>query len=121
MKVAVLITSLLVFLTAGTWYLSSRGTMLPIPSWLGAYGFDILIALIVLGIFSAMAYSLQVTRFYFYGFLLAFAFLDFIPYFQNMTIQVPLGLAGLVITTVGIVLLVRFLEVYPAAEGMEEN
>jgi hypothetical protein len=31
-----------------------------------------------------------------------------------------LGLAGLVITTVGIVMLVRFLEAYPAAEH-EEN
>ena len=119
MKVAVLITSLLVFLTAGTWYLSSRGTMLPKGSIMGSYGFDIMIALVILGIFSAMAYTLQITRFYFYGLLLGFAFLDMIDIpFPNLTIQVPLTVAGLVIVSVGVVLLARFLKNYP--EMIEE-
>ncbi len=120
-KVAVLITGLLVLSVAATWYLFSQGYMLPKGSIMGTYGFDILIALVVLGIFSAMAYALELTRFYFYGFLLAFAFLDFIPSLQNLAIQVPLGIAGLVIVGVGIGLLVRFLGKYPAAEQLEEN
>ena len=76
----------------------------------------------MLGIFSAMAYALELTRFYLYGFLLSFAFLDFVPAsLRDVAIQIPLGIAGLVIVTIGISLLVRFLNKYPAAEGMEEN
>jgi len=121
-KIAVLITSLLVLSTAGTWYLSSQGYSLSTPMWMGLYGFDILIALVILGIFSAMAYALDLTRFYFYGLLLSFAFLDLVPAsLQDVAVQIPMGVAGLVIVAVGIGLLVRFLEKYPAAEQLEEN
>ncbi len=125
MKVAVLITSLLVFLTAGTWYLSSQGYMLPKGSIMGSYGFDILIAVIILAIFSAMAYALELTRFYFYGFLLAFSFLDIVPAsLKDVAIQLPLGIAGLIIVAIGISLLMRFLQKYPVAnaeEGLENG
>ena len=122
MKVAVLITSILVFLTAGTWYLSSQGYMLPKGSIMGSYGFDIMIALIVLGIFSAMAYALELTRFYFYGLLLSVAFLDLVPAsLQDVAVQIPMGIAGLIIVAIGVALLVRFLDKYPAAEQMEED
>ena len=127
MKIAVLITSILVFLTAGTWYLSSQGYMLPKGSIMGSYGFDILIAVIILAIFSAMAYALELTRFYFYGFLLAFAFLDIVPAsLKDVAIQLPLGMAGLIIVAIGVVLLVRFLNDFPsvqmdAEEGLENG
>jgi hypothetical protein len=120
MKIAVLITSLLVFLTAVTWYLSSQGYMLPKGSIMGTFGFDILLAVIILAIFSAMAYALELTRYYFYGFLLAFAFMDIVPAsLKDVTIQLPLGIAGLIIVAIGVALLVRFLDKYPTANAEE--
>ena len=117
MKVALLITFVLVCLTAATWYLSSQGYMLPKGSVMGAYGFDILIGVIVLAIFSAMAYTLELTRYYFYGLLLSVAFLDIVPAsLQGTLIQVPLTLAGLLIVGIGVYLLIRFLDKYPVAE-----
>ena len=125
MKIAFLITSALVMLTVLTWVLSTKGYFLPTPSWLGAYGFDILIGVIILAIFSAMAYALELTRFYFYGFLLAFAFMDIVPAsLKDVTIQLPLGIAGLIIVAIGISLLMRFLQKYPVAnaeEGLENG
>ena len=117
MKVAVLITSLLVFLTAGTWYLSSQGYMLPKGSIMGAYGFDILIGVIVLAIFSAMAYTLELTRYYFYGLLLgtSFPLPTIFPIYNGL----PTLLSGVVIVGIGAFLLVRFLDKYPAADAVE--
>jgi len=125
LKVAVTITSLLVFLTGLTWYLSANRYFLPRPAspgsaWLGTYGFDLLIALVVLGVFSSMAYALDLTRFYFYGALLGFAFLDIVPVsLQDSLTQIPLALAGLLIVGIGVYLLIRFLDKYPVAEAEE--
>lgn len=117
MKVAVLITGLLVLSTAATWYLSAQGYMLPKGSIMGAYGFDILIGVIVLAIFSAMAYTLELTRYYFYGLLLGVSFP--LPTIFPISDGLPTLLSGVVIVSVGVVLLVRFLAKYPAVAEAE--
>lgn len=125
LKVAVLITITLVFLTSVTWYLSATQIYLPRPAssgstWMGLNVFDILFALVVLAIFSALAYALELTRFYFYGALLGFGFLDIAPAsLQGTLIQVSLALAGVVIVGVGVYLLIRFLEEYPVMKAEE--
>ena len=113
LKVALLVGILLFFLTAGTWYLSAQGYYLPKPSWLGSYGFDILIGLIVLIIFSVMAYSLELTRFYLYGLMLGACFP--FPEFFSIYRGTPYFIAGAVMLGIGAVLLARFLKQYPTA------
>ncbi|MGB2954519.1 MAG: hypothetical protein WBB64_00985, partial [Anaerolineales bacterium] len=117
LKVAVLITFVLVLSTAVTWYLSAQGYMLPKGSVMGAYGFDILIGVIVLAIFSAMAYTLELTRYYLYGLLLGASFP--LPTIFPISDGLPTLLSGVVIVSIGAVLLVRFLDKYPAVG--EEN
>ena len=119
MKVAVLITFLLVCLTAATWYFSAQGYMLPQSSFMGSYGFDILIGVIVLAIFGAMAYTLELTRYYFYGLLLGVSFP--LPVIFPISDGLPTLLSGVVIVSIGAILLVRFLAKYPAVPEMEEN
>ena len=119
-KTALLVGIILFFLTVGTWYLSSQGYFLPTPTWLGSYGFDILIALVVLGIFSAMAYTLELTRFYLYGLLLGatFPLQTLLPVYQG----IPYFVSGAIMIGIGAVLLARFLREYPAvAADLEEG
>ena len=119
-KTALLVGIILFFLTVGTWYLSSQGYFLPTPTWLGSYGFDILIALVVLGIFSVMAYTLELTRFYLYGLLLGatFPLQTLLPVYQG----IPYFVSGAIMIGIGAVLLVRFLREYPAvAADLEEG
>jgi len=119
-KTALLVGIILFFLTVGTWYLSSQGYFLPTPMWLGSYGFDILIALVVLGIFSAMAYTLELTRFYLYGLLLGatFPLQTLLPVYQG----IPYFVSGAIMIGIGAVLLARFLREYTAvAADLEEG
>ena len=118
LRVSVLITAVLVALTVLTWYLSSQGYFLLTPSWLGSYGFDILIAIVVLAIFSAMAYTLELARFYFYGLILGLSFplQTLLPVYSGF----PVLAAGVIIVAVGAVLLVRFLKDFPEADTAEE-
>ena len=119
-KTALLVGIILFFLTVGTWYLSSQGYFLPTPTWLGSYGFDILIALVVLGIFSVMAYTLELTRFYLYGLLLGatFPLQTLLPVYQG----IPYFVSGAIMIGIGAVLLARFLREYTAvAADLEEG
>jgi hypothetical protein len=117
-KIALLITGALVFLTTLTWILTSQGYFFPVPSWLDSYGFDILIGLAILAIFSAMAYTLKLTRFYLYALLLGFS----IPLqtLVNDNYWLPLMSSGVIITVIGIILLSRFLKKYPLMDHGEE-
>ena len=118
MKVAVLVTFALVCLTAAIWYLSAQGYMLPKSSIMGTYGVDILIGVIVLAIFGAMAYTLELTRYYFYGLLLGVSFP--LPSIFPISDGLPTLLSGVVIVSIGAILLVRFLAKYPAVAEAEE-
>ena len=119
LKTALLVGIMLFFLTVGTWYLSTQGYYLPSPSWLGSYGFDILIALVVLLIFSAMAYTLEMTRYYLYGLLLGatFPLQSLLPLYQG----IPYFVSGAIIIGIGAVLLTQFLREYPAVAADAEE
>jgi hypothetical protein len=117
--VALLVTILLAVGMIVTWVLSARGWFPGTPGWLGSYGFEILVALIVLAIFWAVAYSLGLRRYYLYGILLGAGF----P-LQSLLTTVyegtPFLAAGAVIAGIGIYLLTRFLKQFPAGvEGGE--
>ena len=117
LRTSLLIGIVLFFLVAGTWYLSAQGYYLPKPSWLGSYGADILIGLIVLGVFSGIAYTLEMTRFYLYGLLLGacFPLQTILPIYQGT----PYFFGGAVMIGIGASLLARFLKQYPAADAEE--
>jgi len=114
-KVAFLVSFITVFLTSLVWVLSTNGYFLPKSSWLGQYGFDILIAVVILVLFSALAYSLNIIRFYLYGVLFAASiplqvFLPRLKWF-------PLIASGIIITAIGVYLLIQFLKGFPAVDA----
>ena len=120
-----LISAVLLDLTALTWYFSTKGYIFPTTAsrWsalLGTYGSDILIAAMVLLVFSGMAYALGLTRFYFYGLILgaSFPIQSLLQVYKGFSVLV----AGGLIVAVGIVLLTRFLKDFPivAADAAEE-
>lgn len=117
LKTVLLIGILLLLLTTGSWVLSSRGYGLPDPPWLGSYGLDILVAVVVLLIFSGVAYTLEMARYYLYGILLGVTFplQNLLPGYRGT----PYFISGAVIIGIGALLLVRFLNHYPAVD--EDN
>ena len=117
LRTSLLIGLVLFFLVAGTWYLSAQGYYLPKPSWLGSYGIDILIGLIVLVIFSGIAYTLEMSRFYLYGLLLGACFP--FPEFFSIYRGIPYFIAAAVMIGIGIYLLSQFLKKYPTAYAEE--
>jgi hypothetical protein len=117
LKISVLIGIILFFLVAATWYLSAQGYYLPQPSWLGSYGADILIGVIVLAIFSGIAYTLEMTRYFLYGLLLGacFPLQTLLPVYQG----IPYFFSGAVMIGIGTTLLTRFLKRYPVTDAEE--
>ena len=120
LKTALLITTLMLALTAILWGLAGQGWFLPSPSWLSSYGFDIFFALVVLGIFCTMAYSLGVTRYYLYGTLFGASMLLQGIALEGLYEGVPMLIAGVIVTAIGAVLLVRFLRKYPPLDEGQE-
>ena len=115
-----LITILLAAAMIGTWVLSARGWSPAFPDWLRGYGFEILVSVIVLGIFWAIAYSLSMRRYYLYGILLGACF-PIQASLTNLYEGTPFIIVGSVITLIGAVLLNRFLKVYPSDSGLGET
>ena len=111
-KAALLVTIILLALTVLTWVGLGPGLDFA-PAWLGQYTMEILVALIILSIFWSIAYALELTRFYFYGVLLAacFPLQQLLPVFVYEGI--PFLAAGAIITGIGIYLLARFLKQFP--------
>jgi len=117
--VFLLITILLAAGMIATWVLSARGWSPIFPTWVRSWGFEIIVALIVLGIFGAIAYTMNIQRYYLYGVLLAATFMVQIipPTYEGL----PFLAAGAIITIIGIVLLYRFLKAYPVQEEEASN
>lgn len=121
LKTALLITTMLLAVTAVLWGLAGQGWFLPSPSWLSSYGFDIFFALVILGIFCTMAYSLGVTRYYLYGLLFGASLLLQGIALEGLYEGVPMLAAGVIVTAIGAVLLARFLKKYPPLDEGEVN
>jgi hypothetical protein len=119
LRLALVITILLAGAMIATWVLSARGWFPGTPGWLGAYGFEIIVSLIVLAIMWGMAYTLELTRYYFYGLLLAAGFLlqAALPIYEGL----PFLAAGGIIAIIGAVLLIRFLQKYPPLDPEEKR
>ena len=89
-----------------------------LPKWAADFGIDFVFALIILGIFSVIAYLIGAPRFYGYGLLLgAGNFISTVLHaYHNASFQWPTALAGLVIATSGIYILTKFIRTYPLAK-----
>ena len=117
---ALLATIILLALTVLTWVGAADGIFFSLSAWLGRYGMEIIVALIMLSIFWGIAYTMEIQRFYFYGLLLAacFPLQHLLPVFVYEGI--PYLAAGGIITGIGAYLLVSFLKRYPEVEEEEE-
>jgi hypothetical protein len=80
-----------------------------------SYTVELIVLLVMGGVFSAMGYLFGVTRLYFYGWMLGFANLAFVYMEHNAgwTFALPMAIAAGIIMFIGFVLLVRFLRKYP--------
>ena len=80
-----------------------------------SYLVELIVVLVMGGLFSALGYLYGVTRLYFYGWMLGLANLASVYMTHNAgwTVLIPLAMAAGVILLIGFVLLVRFLRKYP--------
>jgi len=118
MRVSLLITVTLAIVMIAAWVLAVRGWFPGTPDWLGQYGFEILVSLIVLLIMWGIAYSLGLRRYYLYGILLAAGFP--IQAATSVYEGLPWLVAGGIILVIGAFLLIRFLKQYPPLDEGEE-
>ena len=118
-KVALLVTAVLLALTVLTWMGAADGIFFQLSNWMGSYGMEIIVAIVILAIFWGMAYSLELQRYYFYGVLLAtcFPLQGLLPVYDGL----PYLIAGAVITGIGATLMNRFLKGFPETSPEVDN
>lgn len=92
----------------------SSGTLSEIASTRG-YGVELIVLLVMGGLFSAMGYIFGITRLYVYGWMLGLTYLAsvYLEHNAGWTFLLPLAIAAGVILLVGSSLFVRFLHSYP--------
>lgn len=118
-KTAHLITVGLVFITfvlliLGENSLLNKQTWECLPQWFSNFNIDLIFALIIVGIFCIVAYSTGTARFYLHGILLGagnFATTILFAYY-DVEFGWPVALAGLIITSIGIFVLAKFIRDY---------
>jgi len=85
------------------------------PQWVSDFDMDLIFALIIVACFSLAASAIGVRRLHLYGIL--FGFGSFIStvllVYQDLKFQYPLLVAGLIVVTMGTIVLIRFLCDYP--------
>jgi len=99
--------------------MGSRG----LPQWVDDLKVDMALTIVVIAVFSAMAYMFNVRRVYLYGWLIGLGNLasTALMLYAGFTFNLPLAVASGIIIVVGAVLLVRFVRTYPVAEAEAEN
>jgi hypothetical protein len=82
------------------------------------YLVELIVILVMGGLFSALGYIYGVRRLYFYGWMLGLANLAsvYMEHTAGWTFFIPLAIAAGIIMLIGLVLLVRFLRKYPVRE-----
>jgi hypothetical protein len=120
LKNAVMVTFALVIAVLATWYLSAENifqepTWDRLPKWVTVFDVDIFFSLLTIALFSVLAYSFALPRFYLYGLLIGLGnlFSTILLVYRSITFQYPLAIAGLAILGIGVFLLIRFMRTYP--------
>ena len=106
-----------ILMILGSNQLIKGSTWYNLPEWAADFGIDLVFALIILGIFSLIAYVIGAPRFYGYGLLLGGGNYTTAVLLVNhqASFQWPTALAGLIITASGIYILTKFIRSYPIA------
>ncbi len=88
------------------------------PGWVNTFDLDVLVAALIVFIFSVVARSAGVGRVYVYGWLLGLGTLasTALEHSAGITFQFPLAIAAGIIVVVGVVVLVRFLRAFRVPE-----
>jgi hypothetical protein len=122
LRLALLFTILMVLITFGLVLAtllspeSVPSSSIPVEASPGrGYLVELIVLLVMGGLFSFLGYLYGVTRLYFYGWMLGLANLASIYMEHNAgwTFLIPLALAAGIIMLIGLALLVRFLRKYP--------
>jgi hypothetical protein len=85
------------------------------PVWLRSYWVEVLVLMLMIGLFSGMGYLYGVPRLFLYGWLLGGGNLASVMINRSSPsgFNLPLGLAASVILLIGLGLLIRFVRKYP--------
>lgn len=122
LKLLLIVTIILVLVTVGLVVLTlTHAGWLPNlslpsgPAWLREYSVDIVVMLLLIGLFSVMGYLFGVARLYLYGWLLGTGNLasTMLSREGQNTLNAPLAVAAGIIIVIGLALLVRFVRRYP--------
>jgi hypothetical protein len=122
LRLILAITVLMVVLTFGLAILTMIGPGLPPISlsstgtqWWQSYLVEIIVLLVMVGIFSGMGYLFGVPRLYFYGWLLGGTNVASVIMNQGASngFDLPLAIAAGIIILIGAGLLIRFIRKYP--------
>jgi hypothetical protein len=94
-----------------------------LPQWVDDLKVDIALTVVVIAVFSVMAYMFSVSRVYLYGWLIGLGNLasTALMLYAGFSFNLPLAVASGIIILIGVVLLVRFVRKYPLAEAEAEN
>jgi hypothetical protein len=94
-----------------------------VPAWLNQMKVDIALTVVVIAVFSAIAYLFGVGRVYLYGWLIGLGNLasTALMLYAGYTFLLPLAAAAGIIILVGVALLLRFLRKYRLGEAEAEN
>lgn len=108
-------------LLAPGWIPSARFAGL--PGWVDDLKVDIAVTVVLIAVFSTMAYMFGVRRVYAYGWLIGLGNLasTALMLFSGFTFNLPLAVASGIILVIGVVLLIRFIRRYPLSEAGSEN
>jgi hypothetical protein len=119
LRLVLVFTILMVLITFGlvlVTLLSPASASIPVEASPGrGYLVELIVVLVMGGLFSALGYIFGVRRLYFYGWMLGLANLAsvYMEHNAGWTVLIPLAVAAGIIMLIGLVLLARFLRKYP--------
>ena len=86
-----------------------------LPQWVSDLDMDMIFALVIIIIFSLIAFGVNVPRFHIYGVLIGLGnfFSAVLLLYHGQLFQWPVSLAGILITITGGVILYQFIQAHP--------
>ncbi len=112
LKTAHFVTLAIVMATLVVWIFSAGNRLREpiwrnLPKWVSDFDVDLLFAAIIIAIFSVIALTLSVPRYYLYGVLMVY---------RDAKFHYPLLIAGMVVLAVGILVLSCFVKAYSLSQ-----
>jgi len=89
-----------------------------LPRWVSDFDVDLFFVVVIIAMFSLIAYTMRVPRYYLYGVLMAAGtFISTVlSVYRGMEYQYPMLIAGITIMLVGLFVFARFMKAHPVLQ-----